>query len=62
MLLTQCAATQTDTMVHLTIEEKATVIALWSEISLDEVGAEVLSRQVLSLQGRLKESECQLGE
>ena len=49
-------------MVHLTIEEKATVIALWSEISLDEVGAEVLSRQVLSLQGRLKESECQLGE
>ena len=62
LLLTQCAATQTDIMVHLTIEEKATVIALWSKISLDEVGAEMLGRQVLSLQGRLKESECQLGE
>ncbi|XP_070319198.1 hemoglobin subunit beta-like [Odocoileus virginianus] len=32
-------------MVHLTFEEKATVIALWSKIRLDEVGAETLGRQ-----------------
>ncbi|XP_060996750.1 hemoglobin subunit beta-like [Dama dama] len=31
-------------MVHLTLEEKATVIALWGKIRLDEVGAETLGR------------------
>ncbi|XP_065799950.1 hemoglobin subunit beta-like [Muntiacus reevesi] len=31
-------------MVHLTLEEKATVIALWGKIRLDEVGAEMLGR------------------
>nr|XP_020760939.1 hemoglobin subunit beta-C(NA)-like [Odocoileus virginianus texanus] len=31
-------------MVHLTLEEKATVIALWSKIRLDKVGAETLGR------------------
>ncbi|XP_043338931.1 hemoglobin subunit beta-C(NA)-like [Cervus canadensis] len=31
-------------MVHLTLEEKANVIASWSKIKLDEVGAETLGR------------------
>ena len=49
-------------MVLLTLEEKATVIALWSKMRVAEVGPDTLGRQVFSLQGRLKESECQLGE
>ena len=61
MLLTQLAAAQTHIMVYLTLEKKATVIDLWSKMRVAEVGPDTVGRQVFSLQGRLKESECQLG-
>ena len=37
------------------------VTALQSKMRVAEVGVENLGRQVFSLQGRLKENECQLG-
>ena len=37
------------------------VTALQSKMRVAEVGVETLGRQVFSLQGRLKENECQLG-
>ena len=61
MLLTQLAAAQTHIMVYLTLEKKATVIDLWSKMRVAEVGPDTVGRQVFNLQGRLKESECQLG-
>ena len=60
-LSTQLATTQTDIMVHPTVEEKDTVIAFWSWVRVDEVGAETLGRQLFSLHGRLEENEWQLG-
>lgn len=48
-------------MVYLTLEKKATVIDLWSKMRVAEVGPDTVGRQVFSLQGRLKENECQLG-
>ena len=42
------------------LRRRLLVTALWSKMRVGEVGAETLGRQVLSLQGRLKESECQL--
>ena len=48
-------------MVYLTFEKEATVIDLWSKMRVAEVGPDTVGRQVFNLQGRLKESECQLG-
>ena len=48
-------------MVYLTLEKEATVIDLWSKMRVAEVGPDIVGRQVFSLQGRLKENECQLG-
>lgn len=48
-------------MVYLTLEKKATVIDLWSKMRVAQVGPDTVGRQVFSLQGRLKENECQLG-
>ena len=48
-------------MVYLTLEKEATVIDLWSKMRVAEVGPDTVGGQVFNLQGRLKESECQLG-
>ena len=48
-------------MVYLTFEKEATVIDLWSKMRVAEVGPDTVGGQVFNLQGRLKESECQLG-
>nr|SAI82279.1 TPA: globin A2 [Pteropus vampyrus] len=47
LLLTQTcslATTQTNTMVHLSGEEKAAVTGLWGKVKVDEVGGEALGR------------------
>lgn len=40
------ATPETDTMVHLTAEEKSAVAALWGKVNTDEVGGEALGRWV----------------
>lgn len=53
--LCSLATTPTDTMVHLTAEEKAAVTSLWGKVKVDEVGGEALGRSVSRSQGRHKE-------
>uniref|UniRef100_A0A8C0YZV9 Hemoglobin subunit epsilon 1 n=1 Tax=Canis lupus familiaris TaxID=9615 RepID=A0A8C0YZV9_CANLF len=38
---------QTDTMVHLTAEEKSLVSGLWGKVNVDEVGGEALGRLLI---------------